>query len=351
MALKFQLELPRRSFTINLSGEFRDGITGIYGPSGAGKSSLFRMIAGLEIPRNGSIELAGRMITDTEKHIRVHPSKRKTGVVFQEKYLFPHMSVKENLLFGKRYRKHDSLPLNTVVELLDLSKLLDSRPEKLSGGEQQRTAIGRALLPSPEILLLDEPFNALDRELRGNILYYLKKLKDELNIQMLVISHDLPDIQRLTDTIYLIRDGRCEGFGRIADLLCGNPDSDRYEGFVNTFDLYNPEKTDNGLYSCRITGDPKDTIRIPFAPARNFRAVLNPGEISVARSRVKNTSIQNQLEGRIRRLVPSGESCYCIVDTGSIGTIAKITADSLKTLKLSEGDEIFCLFKAHSLSM
>ncbi|MDC7227768.1 MAG: ATP-binding cassette domain-containing protein [Spirochaetales bacterium] len=224
MSLDFRLELPMRSFDFNIEGKYENGITAVFGPSGAGKTSLLKMLAGLVKPGNGFIQLNGRILTDSEKGIFVPPQKRAIGFVFQEKLLFPHMTVKQNLTFGMRYARKrcpadKMISLSEVVELLDLPEVLDSKPAAISGGEQQRTALGRALLCAPELILLDEPFNAVDCRLRDNILTYLTKLKERVDIPMIVVSHDLPDLQKLTDTVQLIRDGQSEGYGKIEDYL------------------------------------------------------------------------------------------------------------------------------------
>jgi molybdate transport system ATP-binding protein len=229
MSLEFDLVLPRREFELRLAANFGKELIGVFGPSGAGKTSFFNLLAGLERPSAGRIVLNGRILTDVEENLFVPVNKRRIGVVFQEKLLFPHLSVRDNLLFGRKYAKGPEIPLESVAELLDLTTLLDARPADISGGEAQRTAIGRALLSSPELLLMDEPFNAVDSALRRSILPYLKRLGNELDIPMLVISHDLPDIRRLTEKVYLIENGRSAGFGNAADLFdtCRGPEETR----------------------------------------------------------------------------------------------------------------------------
>lgn len=219
MPLDFNLQLPRREFDLELSGSFHKGITGIFGPSGAGKTTFFNLLSGLEKPLKGSVILNGRVLTDIDKGIYVPVYKRRIGVVFQDKLLFPHLSVKENLLFGVPYVKEKKISFDDVVDLLDLSSILSSKPHNISGGEQQRTAIGRALLTSPELLLFDEPFNAVDYALRSAILPYIRRLKEILHIPILVISHDLSDLQCLTNQVYLISRGKEEGFGDIFTYL------------------------------------------------------------------------------------------------------------------------------------
>ncbi|MBN2618088.1 MAG: ATP-binding cassette domain-containing protein, partial [Spirochaetales bacterium] len=213
----------RRDFIIDLEGSFNSNIVGIYGDSGAGKSTLFSMITGLEKPDRGRIVLNDRVLVDTQKNIYIPPHKRNIGMVFQEKLLFPHLSIKENLIFGQKYAFVKKVNFEQVVEFLNIGHLLKSFPGNISGGEQQRVAIGRALLTSPELLLLDEPFNAVDERLRKQILPYIKNISTEFNIPILLISHDLPDIQKLTNTIYIVDKGECCGYGEIVNS----------KGFIN----------------------------------------------------------------------------------------------------------------------
>lgn len=208
MNIEFDLFLPRRSFDLELKGAFGKGLTGISGPSGAGKTTFFNLLTGLNRPVKGVVVLGGRVLTDTNRGIFVPVHKRRIGMVFQDKLLFPHLSVKDNLLFGFPYAGNKKIFFDDVVEMLDLGNVLKSLPGDISGGEAQRTAIGRALLTSPELLLLDEPFNAVDYELRSSILPYIKGLEQFLSIPILVISHDREDLQYLTDRISLISQGR-----------------------------------------------------------------------------------------------------------------------------------------------
>ncbi len=347
MGLRFDLTLPRRNFELQLKAEFGNDMIGVFGPSGAGKTSFFNLLAGLERPTKGCIILNGRVLTDVEKGIYVPPNKRRGGVVFQEKLLFPHLNVRENLLFGERYAKEKKIDLKTVTELLDLASLLESRPDRISGGEQQRTALGRALLTSPDLLLMDEPFNAVDNELRLNILPYLKRLGDELDIPILVISHDLPDIQRLTDKIYLIEHGRSLGYGSIMDLFDNRHHLEK-NGLLNAFTLVQPEEQENGTYTCRIKGHPDLAIKTPMAAGPEFTMVIRPNEIALSRHFVPEISIQNQLPGRLAEIIGDENRIYCVVDVG-IKMIAEITPQAIKELALVPGDTVYCLFKTHSL--
>lgn len=349
MGLQFKLELPRRDFNINLEGDFGDETIGVFGASGAGKTSLFSMLNGLEKPLSGKIVLNGRVLVDTDKGIYIPANKRQIGVVFQEKFLFPHMTIKDNLLYGvdKKRDNKNKLTLTEIADLLNLKDFLDSYPSDISGGEQQRTAIGRALLTSPEMLLLDEPFNAVDTKLRVSILPYLKKIGDELDIPILVISHDLPDIQKLTNKVYLIDKGKNLGFGDIITLLNKDFETDDI-GFVNTFKLSDTKIKDD-LYESSLGGGNYKVLHSVKNSSNEFILTLKPNEISISNKFIDNVSIQNQLPGVIKEIIYQKEGVLCII-SGAVDLAVKISKHSLSSLNLGLGDNVYTLFKANSLN-
>jgi molybdate transport system ATP-binding protein len=208
--LEIHATLPRRNFVLDVNCSFANGLSGVFGPSGAGKSSLFALIAGLAKPRKGRIALGDHVFVDTDKRIWQSPRRREVGVVFQDGRLFPHMSVEKNLRYGERLLPADRrrVPFDEVVSLLELVPLLQARPRHCSGGERQRVALGRALLRSPRLLLLDEPFAGLDRDLCEQLLPFLRRVRNLLDIPTLVISHNLELLMRLTPHLTILRDGR-----------------------------------------------------------------------------------------------------------------------------------------------
>ena len=350
MSLELRLSLPRRDFTVRVQADLGGGTTGIYGPSGAGKSTLFGMIAGLERPAHGSVVLNGRVLTDTRTNLHVPPERRRIGLVFQERNLFPHLTVEQNLRFGERYVTEPRLSFDGIADLLELRRLLRSMPSRLSGGEQQRVAIGRALMISPELLLLDEPFSGVDAERRSSILPYLRKLRDELEIPLLVISHDLADIQRLTNRVMLMRDGECVGLGEIVDLVRDVPWLANDSGLVNALRLGDPDPIGDGLYACRLLNVPDRKIIVSNAPGAEFTAVVRPSDIAISRARIDAISIRNQIPGVVEQIIEDGNRAECVVDIGGVRLIAEVTRGSVADLGLEVGDHVFCLFKSRALS-
>jgi molybdate transport system ATP-binding protein len=195
-------------FVLDARFKSNAAVTALFGPSGAGKTSIVNAIAGLLTPERGRIAIGETILFDSEKGTDVPAHKRRVRVVFQESRLFPHLSVRQNLLYGRWIAGHASGKLDEVVQLLGLEDLLARRPRTLSGGERQRVAIGRALLADPMALLLDEPLSSLDQARKQEILPYLEKLVGAAKIPILYVSHAREEIERLASTVVTMDGGR-----------------------------------------------------------------------------------------------------------------------------------------------
>ncbi len=220
--LTVELTKQQGQFLIQVTFSIRErGITALYGPSGSGKSSIIDMIAGLKKPDWGSITVNDDVLYDSLLHVCLPPEKRCLGYIFQDSRLFPHLSVKQNLTFGMKLLKKNQRKVNfdQVVELLGIGHILYRRPAKLSGGEKQRIAIGRALLSSPAALLMDEPFASLDKARRSEILPFIRELSIELNIPILYVSHSPNEIIKLADHIIMLDQGKIKASGRIDEIF------------------------------------------------------------------------------------------------------------------------------------
>ena len=217
--LAVDVEKKLGDFSVAATFEAADGVTALFGPSGSGKTSIVSMVAGLVTPDRGRIVCNGTVLFDSAHRVCVSPHRRGIGYVFQDGRLFPHMTVAQNLDYGRRmYRiPADVDERERVVTLLDIARLLDRRPGKLSGGERQRVAIGRALLMRPQLLLLDEPLASLDASRKREIFPYLLRLRDE-TVPMIYVSHNAAELRRIATTIVRIDDGRVSGVGG-AELL------------------------------------------------------------------------------------------------------------------------------------
>ena len=214
VAIERQLDDPRRPFALDVSFRSDAGRVVLFGPSGAGKSLTLRAIAGLLRPDRGHIDVAGRTLFDDARHIDVPAPERRVGYVFQDYALFPHLTVAQNVAFGLHAglrnpsRRHVPDEARRWMELFEIDHLAGRHLTQISGGQQQRVALARALAPSPHLLLLDEPFAALDPALRGRLRDNLVALQVQLDLQLLVITHDPADVEALGQHVLEIRDGR-----------------------------------------------------------------------------------------------------------------------------------------------
>jgi molybdate transport system ATP-binding protein len=215
--LRVDVDKQLGEFSLSASFASEGRVTGLFGASGAGKTSLVNMIAGLLRPDRGTIAIDGDVIDDTAAGIHVPTWRRRIGYVFQDARLFPHLTVAQNLDYGRRMNRlaEDLAQQQRVVDLLDIGVLLPRRPGKLSGGERQRVALCRALLSRPRLLLLDEPLGALDEARKLEILPYLVRLRDEANVPMVYVSHDVAELRQLATQIVLLRQGRVSSFGGV----------------------------------------------------------------------------------------------------------------------------------------
>jgi molybdate transport system ATP-binding protein len=212
--IELDVELAQGAFLLRAAARLEARTAALFGPSGAGKTTILDAIAGLRTPRRGLITVNGRVLFDSARRIDVPPHHRHVGYVPQDVALFPHMNVRANLLYGR----HPGVPLDLerVTGMLEVGGLLDRRVTDLSGGERQRVALGRALLSGPSLLLLDEPLAAVDVPLRRRILPYLRRVRDELAIPIVYVSHDREEVEELAEVVVRVEGGRIQGVDAVA---------------------------------------------------------------------------------------------------------------------------------------
>jgi molybdate transport system ATP-binding protein len=208
--IEVQARFKRPNFELDASLQLDHRVTAIFGPSGSGKSTLLGVIAGIIKPDSGRIVVNGECLFDSQKRINKPIHARRIGLVFQDGRLFPHLNVEQNLTYALNFIPRDPQRFNSeqIVQLLEIGPLLQQRPHQLSGGEKQRVALGRALLSSPRLLMLDEPLASLDDRLKNQILPFLKLIADEINIPMIYISHSKKEIMQITDNLINIKSGQ-----------------------------------------------------------------------------------------------------------------------------------------------
>ncbi|HVJ34989.1 MAG TPA: molybdenum ABC transporter ATP-binding protein [Terriglobia bacterium] len=349
------------------------GVLALFGPSGAGKTSILNWIAGLSRPDGGRIAIDGRVLFDSEAGINLPPEQRGLSYVFQEPRLFPHLGVKANLLYGwHRRHRHDGdtrqpgrpeITLDQVVRLLGIEHLLGRRIAGLSGGEQQRVAIGRALLAQPQLLLMDEPLAAVDARRKSEILPFIESLHAELRIPIIYISHDPDEVLRIADQVALIVGGRLVTVGDMETVL-GRLDlpalSDAAEpGAVITATVVEVDdgtglsvlalSDQEGVADDTAVHGVPQTIRIGRLPLQVGDPVhlrLLARDVALAREVVDGISILNQLPGVVRQILPgAGHFVDFQLDIGPL-IWARITRKSAQQMKLQVGDPAVALIKS-----
>lgn len=328
------------------------GIIALFGRSGAGKTSFINLLAGLSRPDEGRIALNGTALFDSTAGIDLPPERRQLGYVFQEGRLFPHLSVRRNLLYGARRARHDGPgpDFDQVVALLGLDGLTERRPHDLSGGEKQRVALGRALLAKPRLLLMDEPLASLDQPRKEDILPFVERLRDELAVPIVYVSHSMQEIVRLADTLVLMSDGRIIESGAIEALtsrLDLRPLTGRYEA-GSVFEVTVEEHDETyGLTALAFSGGRLLVPRLELAQGARLRVRIRARDVALALQPPEKTSFLNVFSGSVREIgAEEGPLVDVLVGIGEASLWARITERSRQELALAPGMAVHALVKA-----
>ena len=338
-------------FVLDIAFETTHPITSLFGPSGSGKTSVLSIIAGFLQPDNGHVHLGDRTLLDTSARIGEPCEKRHIGVVFQDHLLFPHLSVEANLRYGQRRRKNSprSIDFARVCHVLELDELLQRYPARLSGGERQRVAVGRALLSSPELLLMDEPLASLDAELKSRILAYLERVMQEWTIPTIYVSHSQSEVRRLAGWVVVIDKGQVVASGTPDDALAASrPLAWKNSlGPTNLLRLEQLQQRD-GHWVGRIGTQELHLPPIKAPVSSPLFVEFTPNEVILSRHDVTGLSTRNHLRGQIRHIVELPDGVFIAVDIGQI-IWSEVTAEAAAELDMHIGVEIVCLIKTHSL--
>jgi len=345
----------RGAFQLDVKFTADAPIVGLFGRSGAGKTTVVNAIAGVGKPSRGTIRANGHVLFDAARGIDLPPERRRIGYVFQDGLLFPHLDVEANLLYGQRRRRSSERVIadERVVDLLGLQALLGRKPATLSGGEKQRVAIGRALLAQPRILLMDEPLASLDVARRREILSYVERLRDELAIPIVYVSHAVDEITRLADVVVVLAEGKTVAAGKPHDVL-GRIDLPAATGSDEAGSVVEARvaRHDAGrlLTTLAFDGGEFHVPRIASAVGERVRARILARDVSLALRRPQAISILNILEGTVAAI---GDQSGAIVDVqvtvGAVLVNARLTQHSVRELDVRVGRRVFVLVKAVAL--
>ncbi|MDS9466920.1 molybdenum ABC transporter ATP-binding protein [Paracoccus sp. MBLB3053] len=343
LAVAFRHAFP--GLDLDIAFEAPVGVTALFGPSGCGKTTTINAIAGLLRPDSGRIALDGRVLFDRTTNLP--PQDRRIGYVFQDARLFPHMTVAQNLRYPSRWRRGAARDFDRIVEMLALGPLLSRRPATLSGGERQRTAIGRALLSDPALLVMDEPLAALDEARKAEIMPWLERLRDEIRLPMLFVSHAVPEILRLATTVVLIQQGNVRGAGALPDILADPamaPELGAREA--------------GALISCRVEArEPDGMLKVATAagpmllqgadlsPGKSLRLRVLAHEVILSRDPPVGLSALNILPATVTR-ISGGLVQLALADERML---AQVTPRSVETLDLRPGTQCFAIIKSVSV--
>ncbi|RDC72541.1 molybdenum ABC transporter ATP-binding protein [Rhodovulum sp. 12E13] len=341
-------------FTLDAAFRAPPGVTVLFGRSGSGKTTIVNAVAGLLMPDAGRIASGDWTLLDTEAGIRLGPHRRRLGYIFQEGRLFPHLTVRQNLAYGAWFAPKDAPreDMGRVVDLLGIGHLLDRRPGALSGGEKQRVAIGRALLSAPRLILADEPLAALDEARKAEILPYFERLRDEVAVPILYVSHSASEVARLATTVVAMDAGRVVAQGPAAEVL-GDPSvlpaGAREAGAVLTARV--ARHHDDGLTELDAMGVPLFLPRVAQAPGAALRVRIAAHDVILSRSRPEGLSALNILPGVVHDVRPgAGPGAIVALDTKAGRVLARITRRSATAMGLAPGQTCHAIVKSVSVA-
>ncbi|HSF47387.1 MAG TPA: molybdenum ABC transporter ATP-binding protein [Burkholderiales bacterium] len=355
--MSVEIDVERRLGNFQLKAAFTSNgsVTALFGRSGSGKSTLVNIIAGLLEPDRGRAAVEGQVLFDHVHRINVPPRKRRVGCVFQDGRLLPHLTVKQNLLYGHYFTPQAEryVEFDQVIELLGLETLLQRRPGKLSGGEKQRVAIGRALLASPRIFLMDEPLANLDSARKSEILYYLERLRDEMRVPILYVTHAIEEVARLADTMAVLANGRVIACGEVEEVMARlelYPFTGRYESGAIIDATVIAHDANFELTRLRFAGGELIAPNVQALIGEPVRVRIRARDVSIALLPPGDMSILNVLRGRVEEIrEEEGALADLRIDVSGTSLLARITKHSRERLKLQVGQEVYALVKAVSL--
>ncbi len=354
MSLHVRLRHQFAGFALEVAFDAPSGVTALFGRSGSGKSTIINAVAGLLRPDQGQIRADGVTLLDTDAGVNLPPHRRRVGYVFQDSRLFPHLTVRQNLLYGQWFApKGPQVSLARIVDMLGIGPLLSRRPGSLSGGERQRVAIGRAILSSPRLLALDEPLAALDDARKAEILPYLERLRDDLHLPILYVSHAMAEVARLASTVVLIEAGKVAAIGPVAQMLSDPANAPglglREVGAVLTTVVMAHDA--DGLTRLDCAAGPLWLPRVTSPLGASLRVRILAQDVMLATTRPEGISALNILPATVRDIrMGEGPGALVRLDVGGEAMLARVTRRSAEALGLAPGRAVFAVLKAVSVA-
>ena len=345
--MQLSMTVKKRFGIFNLSADFSISgeRVGVFGVSGSGKSSLVNMLAGLLEPDSGEIILNGEYLLSSARGINIRPERRRIGMVFQQHCLFPHLSVRNNLLYGfKRCpAEFRTIDFNALVDVLKLEGLLERSITNLSGGEKQRVALGRAILANPRLLLMDEPLSALDDSLRFQIIPYLRGVSEQFGIPYLFISHSLVEMRLMTDTVLAFEKGAMTG-QTSSEQLARDRMGQSSVGYINLLKLDGMTERD-GMCAYRW-GETELLLSAGNSGTVAGLFELSSKDIILFKRHPEAISARNLLQCTVAGMFESGSKIGVELKCGDGVLVAEIVEDAAKELGIEKGVTVFAAIKA-----
>lgn len=353
--IELDIALKAGAFDLDVAFQNGGGISALFGPSGSGKTLTLKLIGGLLRPDSGTIKLDGRVLADTKRGVFVAPHRRRMGVVFQDSHLFPHLSVRQNLRFGRWFapRGEPAIDFDAVVEILAIGELLSRHPAGLSGGERQRVAIGRALLCAPKLLLFDEPLAALDMARKLEILPLIERLRDEFAVPIVYVSHAIEEVARLANFVVVLDAGRVKAKGAPGEVFGALGGDSPWSRFDRISVLTMKVCGENAAYGLTELQHPAGTIWLAGPAGRaggKVRIIVRATDVVLATRPPHDLSVRSFLSGQIGSIEKNGPlAAVEIVLDGGGRLYAVTTRHALDELGLDRGARLFALIKTSAL--
>lgn len=354
-SIHIDIKLALSDFNLSLNLDLPvTGVSAVLGASGSGKTTLLRCIAGLEVPEHGRLSVNGNVWFDSQLGINVPTYERRIAYVFQEPSLFPHLSVKKNIEYGLKRTavKQRQFDQSMVTEILEITHLLMRSPNRLSGGERQRVAIARAILISPNLLLMDEPLASLDSGSKQAILPYIARLRDEMKIPIIYVTHSLDEVIELSDYLVLLEKGRVSAQGLPSELLVQQslPLAGKGDAAAIVDTTIESHDITFQLTYLRFSGGVIAIEHRDLPIGSKVRVVIKARDVSLTLARPEKTSILNCFKARILGVDPDTEAQNIVrLKVGQTILLAKVTLKSIRLLELKAGLVVYVQVKSAAI--